>query len=145
MLWVLLGLICIETAVVHFLVALWSGRAALLLSILGLATLVWMVRFIRSLRHCPVRVELDSLVWPCGSWRTLTVPVDAIAGIRQEWDAGLLKSGTVFNGALVAYPNMLVALNRPLPMGRRRIFWLAHRLDDPQAFAAALARLMGEA
>lgn len=138
MMWVLFTLICLETAVIHGLVALWSGKLALLLSLFSLATLIWLGLFIRSLARCPVRLDADRLVWRCGSLRSLCVPVEAIAGFRSEWDRTLLKSRSSFNAALIAYPNIMIVLDPPVAMGRREIHRLAHRLDDPQAFVAAL-------
>lgn len=138
MMWVLFGLVCVETAVLHGLVALWSGRAALIFSALGLGMLVWVISLIRSLRRLPVILTPDHLIWRCGSLRTLTVPVAAIAGLPADWDSATLKSRAVFNGALIAYPNILIALDPPVVMGRRQIRWLAHKLDEPQAFVATL-------
>ena len=139
MLWVLLGLMAVETSVVHLLVALWSPRAALVLSLLSLATIGWFVLFIRSLRHHPVRIGPDGLVWPVGTLRSLTIPRSQVAGLRDDWILADLKAAGLFNGALVAHPNIVIVLDPPVRAGRRTIRYLAHRLDDPAAFIAAFS------
>ncbi|WHO40596.1 hypothetical protein PMI04_008420 [Sphingobium sp. AP49] len=137
MLWVLLGLMVVETSVVHLLVALWSRHAALILSLLSLATIGWFILFIRSFRRHPVRVRADGLVWPVGHLRSLSIPWTQVTGLRDDWTLADLKAAGLFNGALVAHPNIVVALDPPASAGRRTIRYLAHRLDDPAAFTAA--------
>jgi hypothetical protein len=139
MLWILLGLMVVETSVVHLLVALWSPRAALLLSLLSLTTIGWFILFIRALRHHPVRIGPDGLVWPIGKLRSLTIPWPQVAGPCDDWTLADLKAAGLFNGALVAHPNIVIALDPPAKAGRRTIRYLAHRLDDPAAFIAAFS------
>jgi hypothetical protein len=46
------------------------------------------------------------------------------------------------NLAMLSYPNVIVDLAEPIARGRRSIRHIAHRLDDPVGFVAALdARL----
>ena len=139
MLWVLLGLMVVETSVVHLLVALWSKRAALILSLLSLATIGWFIGFIRSFRHHPVRISADGLTWQVGNLRSLSIPWSQVAGLRDDWTLADLKAAGLFNGALIAHPNIVVALAPPAKAGRRTIRYLAHRLDDPAAFIAAFS------
>ncbi|WP_394439927.1 hypothetical protein ACGGKE_03105 [Sphingobium naphthae] len=126
----------IEAMVVHLLVALWHPWAALILSMLTLALVGWFSLFIRSLRRHPVRVDAEGLTWPIGSLRSLTVPWRQVAGLRVDWTLKELRAAGVFNGALVAHPNIVVALDPPVQAGRGSIPSLAHRLDEPSAFAA---------
>ncbi|MCI4589203.1 hypothetical protein MOK15_03685 [Sphingobium sp. BYY-5] len=142
MMWVLFGLMGIEAAVLHFCVALWKPWLALLLSLFSLSAMAWLIIFIRSLTHCPVLLSDDGLSWRCGNVRRIDVPVAQIAGIRYDWDGALIKARDTFNGALVAYPNIVIDLREPVALGRRKIRRLAHKLDDPQAFVAALAGLL---
>lgn len=145
MMWVFFGLVVIETAIVHLLVALWSPGAALLLSVFGVSALIWLILFIRSLSSRPVWIGEGRLIWPCGMLRTVVVPLDQVAGIRADWDGILVKARDTFNGALIAYPNIMVDLRAPVHIGRREIARLAHKLDDAEAFAAALAGLVRKA
>jgi hypothetical protein len=141
MLWVLVGLMIIEIGVVHLLLALWSRRAALILSLLSLATLVWFLRFIRSFKRCPIWIGPAELIWRIGHLRSLTVPLSQVAGLRSDWTLADLEAAGVFNGALIAHPNIVVALDPPVRMGRRTIHYLAHRLDDPVGFRRMIENL----
>lgn len=144
MLWVLVALSVVELCAVHLLVALlWSVTAALILSAVTVAGIVWLVLLIRSFRRLPVLLGDDGITWRAGMLRGLTVPVSDIAGPRASWDAAAVKRRNVFNAALIAYPNVVLDLAAPVTMGRRQITALAHRLDNPEAFLAALAARRG--
>lgn len=145
MMWVLLGLMLVEAGVMHLLIALWSVRIALALSILSLSAAVWLILLIRSLAQCPVLLADGMLTWRCGNLRRVDLPLSQIAGLRADWDRPLVRARDTFNGALIAHPNIMIDLHRPVRAGRREIVRLAHRLDDPEAFVAALAGLRGEA
>lgn len=122
MLWVLLGLMVVETSVVHLLVALWSPRAALVLSLLSLATIAWFI-----LLH-PI------LPRPSGADRP------GCAGLARGQTAQPYHPLAASRGAaLIAHPNIVIALDPPAKAGRRTIRYLAHRLDDPAAFIAAFS------
>ncbi|MBV9900606.1 MAG: hypothetical protein JOZ90_05855 [Alphaproteobacteria bacterium] len=133
----------VELAIVHLLVsALWSRTAAAILSALSLATLVWLVLLIRSLKHLPVLVDADGVVMRVGSLRSVRVPPDRIAGVRTAWPREALKERPVLNLGLINYPNVMLDLDPPLPVRRRSLQAVAHRLDDPAAFVTAVARLI---
>ena len=134
MLWVLVGLMVIEIAVVHLLLALWSRRAALILSLVSLAILGWFLRFICSFKRCPIWINSTELIWRIGHLRSVTVPLSQITGLRSDWMLADLEAAGIFNGALIAHLNIVVALNPPVRMGRRTVHYLAHRLDDPAGF-----------
>jgi len=143
MMWVLAGLIVVEGAVVHLLIALWSPVAALALSVLSVLALAWLVMLIRSFRTMPVEIGPDGLLWRCGTLRAVTVPLVGIAGLRAEWDGALVKDRATLNLALIAWPNIVIDLAEPFMLGRRRIERLAHKLDDREAFVAALSPYVG--
>jgi len=145
MMWVLFGLAVIEAAVMHLLVALWNPWVALALSVLSLAMVVWLVLLIRSFRTHPVLIGEGALVWRCGTLRSVTVPLESIGDFRSAWDNALVKDRATLNLALIAWPNIVLDLREPLMLGRRRIERLAHKLDDREAFVAALARLKAAA
>lgn len=145
MMWVLFALILIEATVVHGLIALWSGRVALLLSAFSLASLIWVVRLIRWLKRLPVVLEDEWLDLRCGSLRSVKVPIAHIRGVSGTIDALSVKERTTLNLALIAYPNVSIDLTTPMVVGRRRIDRLMHRLDEPDAFVAALDALMRRA
>ncbi|ATY31293.1 hypothetical protein CVN68_04295 [Sphingomonas psychrotolerans] len=137
MMWVFFGLACTELAVVHFLVALWDWRVALVLSLISLSGIAWLVVVIASFRRLPVIIGDGEVLWHAGRLRSVRVPFDEIAAIRMQSDAGEVKGRDVLNLALIAYPNVMIELRHPLN-GRRPIRRVAHRFDDPAAFQSAL-------
>lgn len=139
MMWVLCAIMLVEITVVHVVIALWSRWLALILSILSIVTLIWLVRFIVSLRRCPVLLTDDALIWRCGSLRSLTIARSDIGGVVENWTTDAVKTRDCFNAALIAYPNIVIALRHPVVMGRRTVTRLAHRLDDPGALRAYVA------
>ncbi len=141
MIWVLIGLSTVELVVVHLLLAHWWPRFAIVVAVLTLSGIVWLVMFVRSFRNLPVLLDSERLVMRVGRWRSVSVSTEHIRGLRSSSDATMLKQRHVLNLALIAYPNTLVDLVAPVAVGRRRISTIAHRLDDPAGFAAALNRL----
>jgi hypothetical protein len=140
MLWVLVALSSIELVVMHGLLVFWSPMTAAILSVATLASIIWIVALIRSMKRLPVILGSETLVMRVGLFRRVDVPLADVAGLRSNWTGELVKARTTLNLALVAYPNMVLDLRRPLP-GRRGVVTIAHRLDDPVGFAAALERL----
>lgn len=142
LLWVFAAIMALELVLVHLLVsALWSHGAALILSAISLAALLWTIFFVRSLNRCPVLVDGTGVTMRIGSLRSVPVPAAHIAGLRTAWPREELKQRGVLNFALINYPNVMLDLNPPLPAGRRTLIAIAHRLDDPAGFTAAVARL----
>jgi hypothetical protein len=141
MLWVLVALSVVELVVIHLLLAHWWPRIALAVSVATLAGVLWLVRAIRSFDRAPVLVDEERVVLCVGTLRRVTVLREAIDGVRLGgWSGAEVKERTTLNLALIAWPNVVVDLRAPLP-GRRGIARIAHRLDDPAGFAAALERL----
>ncbi|MFW2853557.1 hypothetical protein ACM61V_16875 [Sphingomonas sp. TX0543] len=140
MLWVLVGLATTELVVVHLLVSFWYPRIALALSLASLAGLVWLIRAIAAMKRLPVEIGARALTMRAGGIKSITVPLDAIAGVDA---AGNTRDRSALNLALVAHPNVIVDLHEPLP-GRRAARRIAHRLDDPAAFIAALRGALAE-
>ncbi|WP_443970890.1 hypothetical protein [Sphingobium sp. CR28] len=141
---VLVALVLVEATALHLLPALWWPALSVALSIVSVAALVWLLLLIRSFRRLPVVLEDADLVWRCGTLRGLTIPVSQIAGVRTKWTLALIKDRETLNCALIAWPNVVLDLAEPIKMGRRRISRLAHRLDDQEAFIAALERLRAD-
>lgn len=145
LLWIFVAVASVELVTVHLLVALlWSRAAAAILSLLTLGSILWLVSVILSMRRLPVVLAEGMLTMRVGTLKGAVVPLASIAGLRGHWDAAVLKDRSVLNLALIAWPNVVVDLKLPLP-GRRGVRSIAHRLDDPAAFAAALERLVGGA
>ncbi len=140
MIWMLVACGTVELIVTHALIAFWKREVALALSLLTLCALGWLVRGIMLMKGRPVLLGEGRLLMRSGSIACVDIPLEAVEGLRPSLDTGETKRRTVLNLALLAYPNTVVDLNAPLP-GRRGITTIAHRLDDPAAFASALERL----
>ena len=142
MLWALVALSVAELLVVHLLVALlWSKAVAIALTVLTLATIAWLVAFIRSFGRFPVRVDGERLVMRVGFLSGIDVAKAEVAAVRRDFSGPETKAPGILNLALLAFPNVLVELRSPVPRGRRkrRVRAITHRLDDPAGFCAAVA------
>lgn len=138
MMWVFAGLAGLELVIVHFLLALWDWRVALVVTLISLAGVIWLVRAIRSFRTLPVALDGERVTFRAGHIARIDVPVASIAAVRTEWAGPEVKQRGVLNLGLIAYPNVLVELSEPVTRRRRAIRAVAHRFDDPAAFIAAL-------
>lgn len=142
LLWVFVGLAGTEMLVVHLLVALLLSKvAALLLTLASLATIVWLVLLIRSFARLPVLLGEEKLVMRTGFLVGIEVPRASVAAFRSTFTRAEIKERGTLNLALLAWPNVLVELDSPMPHGRRRrpVRRIAHRLDDAHGFRSALA------
>ncbi len=68
-------------------------------------------------------------------------PIANVAGPRTGWDWAALKARDLLNMAMLAYPNVVVDLAMSVRRGKKAIRAVAQRLDDPAAFATALATI----
>lgn len=138
MMWVFAVLAGLELVIVHFLLALWDWRVALVVTLVSLAGVIWLVRAIRSFRTLPVTLDEERLVFRAGHIARIETPVANVSAVRTQWAGPELKQRGVLNLGLIAYPNVLVELAEPVTRRRRAIRAVAHRFDDPAAFIAAL-------
>ena len=142
LLWVFAAIMALELVLVHLLVStLWSHEAALILSAISLAALIWTILFIRSLKRAPVLVDDAGVTMRVGSLKAVRVPAANIGDVLTSWPRERLKQRGVLNLAMINYPNVMLDLDPPLPGRRRPIIAIAHRLDDPAGFAAAVRQL----
>lgn len=143
LLWVLVAIAAVELLVTHLLVATLIGpRVAAPISLVTFAAVTWLVLAIRSMRRLPVRIDAERLLVRSGWIKRVEVPTSAIARLDLVFDAASLKDGSTLNLALVAYPNVVIILDPPYQDRRRLIRRVAHRLDEPAAFARAVERLI---
>lgn len=136
---VLLFLQVMEIGVVHLLVSLVSPTAALILFVLSDLALIYFIGLLKSLRLKPVLAGEEGVRVRAGILIERFVAWDDVAAIRTVFTSEQVKSRTTENAALLAWPNLVVELARPIerkrPFGRtRRIEAIAFRLDDPAAF-----------
>ncbi len=143
MIGVLLGIAIVEMLVVHLVVVVWLGWwAALVAGVLDASLVIALIGLIRSFRRLPVTLADGALTMRAGSLRSVTIPVANIAGLRATWDAAAIKQRGVLNLALASWPSVVVDLDPPIELRRgRKLYAVAHKLDDPVAFHAAIAAL----
>ncbi|WP_240320682.1 hypothetical protein [Sphingomonas crusticola] len=142
----LLGLAIVETIVIHIVVmALWGWKVALVLGVIDLSLIASLLWLLRAIRRHPVTMADDVLVMRIGKLVVVPIPYAQISGLRSSWDAAALKQKGVVNLALATWPNVFVDLSPPVVSGRRRISRVAHKLDDPSAFRAAIMDLRSDA
>ena len=143
LLWVFAAIMAAELLVTHLIVAaVWSHVAAFILSAISLAALLWTIHFTLSLKRLPVLVNADGVTMRIGSLKSVHVPAGHIAALRTAWARDELKRRGVLNFGGINYPNVMLDLDPPLSNRKRPLIAIAHRLDDPAGFAAAVAPLM---
>jgi hypothetical protein len=133
-------LLIVETIVTHLLLArMWSPVAAWVATAGSLYMLLWLIGDAQAIRLHPVVVDGEKLRVMVGlRWRA-AIPLSAIASVTE------IK--TVPEGALdlaLIEPTVLVTLREPVVVRgllgtRRQADRLALTIDDPKAFAAAVA------
>ncbi|WP_010544408.1 hypothetical protein [Sphingomonas elodea] len=139
----LLALQAIEVAVHHLLLAHWSAFAAYLLFVVSDAGMVYMIALIKSFRLRPVLLTPEGVRVRAGLLIDHFVPYDAITGLETSFDSALVKDRVTLNAGLLAWPNLVLRLNAPLPAWRRPRTAIAFRLDDPEPFVHALRWRLG--
>lgn len=144
-----LGLaIAIETPVLHLWLGVRHPTWAWSLSVLGVATLVWIVLEYRAMGHPTVRVTSGLLYVAIGHRAALQVPRAQITSAAPAtWrdlpdgpDSGYL------NATAPASPNVVLTFAPPVRarmvagLARRSVTRVGLCLDDPTAFLEALRR-----
>jgi len=140
---VLLGLAVVELLVVHIVVvAVFGPLAAIIVGAIGVAAVMGLILLLRSFKSFPVTVVDGVLTLRAGYLKRIAIPTSSIAGLRSTWDAAALKRPGVVNLALANWPNVFLDLSTPVSARRGKpIHAVAHKLDDPAAFHAAITAL----
>ena len=95
-------------------------------------------------KRLPVIVGPDEILMRLGSLKPVHVPAGGVASVRTSWPSGAEKKRGVLNMALINYPNVMLDLDPNFTGTRKRpLTAVAHRLDDPAGFVAAVRRLAG--
>jgi hypothetical protein len=134
-----------EIPAMHFLIRLWSDRAAWIFTALGLYAILWIIGDWRACRMRPIRVEDGTLRIRFGlRWRA-DVPLDGIVRVRSSTAAERATRGAVdLRLALPGGSWTVLELDRPVVAvgmyGRRRtVHSLGLGVDEPARLAAVLA------
>jgi hypothetical protein len=93
------------------------------------------------MKRLPVLVSRESVVMRAGTLKSINVQCENIVAVATQIPPGFPRRAGVLNLGLLAYPNVALELRRPLATRHRGtpVAWVAHRLDDPAAFIAALS------
>jgi hypothetical protein len=145
----LLVLQVIEIGVYHIFVGHWNRTAAIVLFVVSDLGLVYLVGLIKSFRFRPVLLTADGVRVRAGILIDTLIPFDQIAGIEPVVTGPIVHDPATCNAALLAWPNVVLNLTRPLPRGswrrRRPLAWrIAFRLDEPEPFLRLLAWRIGQ-
>lgn len=138
----LLALSAIEVAVYHVFLGHWSRWAAVAMFVLSDLGLVYLVGLVKSFRFRPILLDSDGLRVRAGFLIDVAVPIERIAQVTMAIDGAEIRDPATLNAALLAWPNVVVHLNAPLPHGpawrRRMCQRVAFRLDDPEPLVRLL-------
>lgn len=143
----LLVLSAIEVAVYHLLVGQWSGKAALVMFVISDVGLVYLIGLIKSFRFRPVLITPEGVRIRAGLLIDQAIPLEAIVSVETTISSDEVRDPATLNGALLAWPNILIRLNRPLErrsaLRRRSFTAVAFRLDEPEPFVRMLNWRLG--
>ncbi len=114
MMWFMLLLSTIELIVMHFLLSLFHKGLALFVSVLTVVSILWLIRFLMSLRKFPVLLSADKLVMRLGNAIEIKIDRDNVVGTRQSWSDEILKKDKIPRLSLLAYPNVVIDLKEPV-------------------------------
>ena len=109
----LLILSAIEIAVYHLLVGQWSRTATLVMFVLSDVGFVYLVGLIKSFRFRPTLLTPEGVRVRAGFLIDQLVPLDAIAAIEGGFTGEDVRDSATFNAALLAWPNIMLRLDRP--------------------------------
>jgi hypothetical protein len=139
----------IEMTVYHLLLGHWSRTAAIAMFILSDVGFVYLLGLIKSFRFRPVLLMPDGIRVRAGFLIDEFIPIDAISTIDGDFGGEEVRDPATLNAALLAWPNIMVRLNRPLHrrslLGKRTpAVRVAFRLDDPASFTRLLLWRLGQ-
>ena len=144
----LLILSAIEITVYHLLVGHWSRTAAIVMFVLSDVGFVYLVGLIKSFRFRPVLLTPGGVRVRAGFLIDQLVPFDAIVAVDAGFTGEEVRDAATLNASLLAWPNVMLRLDRPLPrrswLRRGSFTRVAFRLDDPAPFVRLLAWRVGQ-
>ncbi len=145
----LLILSAIEIAIYHLLLGHWSRIATIVMFILSDVGFVYLVGLIKSFRFRPVLLTPEGVRVRAGFLIDQLVPLEAIDAIEGGFSGEDVRDPATLNAALLAWPNIMLRLNRPLHRRsllkkRSPVVRVAFRLDDPEPFMRLLIWRLGQ-
>ena len=145
----LLVLSAIEIAVYHLLLGHWSRIATVIMFILSDVGFVYLVGLIKSFRFRPVLLTPEGVRVRAGFLIDQLVPLDSIVAVERSFTGEEVRDPATYNAALLAWPNIMLRLNRPLHRRsllkkRNPAVRVVFRLDDPESFIRLLIWRLGQ-
>ncbi|MBV2150302.1 hypothetical protein N5J77_00670 [Sphingobium yanoikuyae] len=145
----LLILSAIEIGVYHLLVGHWSRIASIVMFILSDVGFVYLVGLIKSFRFRPVLLTPEGVRVRAGFLIDQLVPFEAIVAVESGFTGEEVRDTVTLNAALLAWPNIMLRLDRSLPRRsflKKRVAFsrVAFRLDDPEPFIRLLVWRLGQ-
>lgn len=142
-LWAFLALVVIEIGVVDLLVRIWSPTAAWLIFVASDISLLYLIGLIGSLRRLPTVLYGDRVEVRVGILYDFDLALQDLSAVRGMAGGIDLKAPGTLKASLLAYPNVVIDLVRPIPSPKpfRRggpITRVALALDEPDAFLRAV-------
>ncbi len=113
-LWVLVTLAVIEMMVVHLFLTLRCPKVGWLIFALSFGSVIWMVYWIRSFRHCPHVLSATEIRLRTGSLREISVPLSSVTAVATSWAPGEHTGRGSINTVPLAYPNRMLRLMPPI-------------------------------
>lgn len=145
LLWAIVGVVVLETVVLHILVHLVSPLLALILSGLSLYSLLSLIGHIRALPRRYTTLGETHVTIRVGLFGQCEVPYNQIASISQisaasqtppdAWRLGMLGAVEPYNLLLTLHSACNVDITHGITRKTRH---LVVNMDDPQAFSAAI-------
>ncbi len=140
----------VETTGLHLLVALWSHRAAWLLTFSSVYAVLWLIADLRACARRPLRLTGELLVRTGLRW-TVRVPLSAIAAVAPVRGAPAppRRAPGYLRATPFGPPTLLLDLSSDVvaegPYGlRRTVRRIGLSPDDPAAFTAALTQRLSK-
>ena len=109
---------------------------------------IYLLGLIKSFRFKPVLLTPDGVRICTGLLIDQCIPLDAIAGVESNFAVEIVRDTATLNAALLAWPTVLLRLDRPLHRGsllkkQKAFSRIAFRLDDPEPFIRLLLWRLG--
>jgi len=135
--------ILVETLALHVFLNRWQPVAARAMTLVSLASVLWLVQDDRALARLPVEVDDETVNLRCGRRFAVKVPRADIAEVRQlTWRDVPSRGPGYLKGSGFAQPNVAVRFTEPLAVKifgvTKQVSTVGLRLDDPAGFVAAL-------
>jgi hypothetical protein len=147
--WSLLFVAILEIVALHAVISIWSAKAAWTITIISMLGMVYLLGLVNAFARLPLLVSPEGLRVRTGLIIDQRLRFDEIASIETVMDCGDPKRPGFLKASVLAYPNVVVRLRRPMAIDRllkgpKTCDLIGLHLDAPADFVAAVRKGMGE-